>query len=63
MHDQGGAPHALLGTSRVSTPIENIEIDLRIGGVFRADMVNDDTGDVYPNSGVYTVIDPPSTLA
>jgi uncharacterized protein YndB with AHSA1/START domain len=51
------------GPAGVSTPLENITIDLRVGGTFRTVMVNDETGEEYPSSGVYTVIDPPSTLA
>jgi uncharacterized protein YndB with AHSA1/START domain len=51
------------GPTGVSTPIENITIDLRVGGRFDTVMVNDETGDEYPGSGVYTEIDPPSTLA
>jgi uncharacterized protein YndB with AHSA1/START domain len=51
------------GPTGVSTPLENITIDLRVGGAFNTTMVNDATGDEYPGRGVYTVIDPPSTLA
>jgi uncharacterized protein YndB with AHSA1/START domain len=51
------------GPTGVSTPLENITIDLRIGGVFETVMVNDATGDEYPSKGHFTVIDPPSTLA
>jgi uncharacterized protein YndB with AHSA1/START domain len=51
------------GPTGVSTPIENITLDLRIGGVFETVMVNDATGDEYPSKGVFTEIDPPSVLA
>ncbi|MCA1712120.1 MAG: SRPBCC domain-containing protein [Actinobacteria bacterium] len=51
------------GPTGVSTPLENITIDLRIGGRFDTTMVNDATGEEYPGSGVYTEIDPPATLA
>jgi uncharacterized protein YndB with AHSA1/START domain len=51
------------GPTGVSTPIENIRVDLRVGGVFETVMVNDATGDEYPSKGVYTEIDPPSVLA
>ena len=51
------------GPVGVSTPIENITVDLRVGGVFETVMVNDDNGERYPSSGVYTEIDRPSVLA
>jgi uncharacterized protein YndB with AHSA1/START domain len=51
------------GPSGVSTPIENITVDLRVGGVFETVMVNDADGSEYPSKGVYTEIDPPSVLA
>ena len=51
------------GPTGVSTPIENITVDLRVGGVFETVMVNDATGDEYPTKGVFTEIDPPSVLA
>ncbi|MDX6200308.1 MAG: hypothetical protein QOJ79_3459 [Actinomycetota bacterium] len=51
------------GPTGVSTPIENITLDLRIGGVFETVMVNDATGDEYPSKGVFTEIAPPSVLA
>ena len=51
------------GPTGVSTPLENITLDLRVGGVFETIMVNDETGEQYPSKGVFTVIDPPSVLA
>ena len=51
------------GPIGVTTPIENITVDLRPGGVFETIMVNDATGEQYPSRGVYTVIDPPVKLA
>ena len=51
------------GPVGVHTPVENIRVDLRIGGVFETVMVNDATGEEYPSRGVYTEIDPPETLA
>ncbi len=50
------------GPVGVSTPIENITVDLRPGGVFETTMVNDATGDVYPNRGVYVEVSPPERL-
>ncbi len=51
------------GPMGVSTPLENITVDLRVGGVFETVMVNDDTGEQYPSKGVYTEINRPSVLA
>ena len=51
------------GPTGVSTPIENITLDLRVGGVFETVMVNDETGEQYPSKGVFTEITPPSVLA
>ena len=51
------------GPTGVSTPLENITLDLRVGGVFETIMVNDETGDQYPSKGVFTEITPPSVLA
>jgi uncharacterized protein YndB with AHSA1/START domain len=50
------------GPIGVSTPIENIEVDLRPGGVFRTDMVNDSDGAVYSMSAVFTEVEPPARL-
>jgi uncharacterized protein YndB with AHSA1/START domain len=50
------------GPTGVSTPIENITIDLRPGGVFETIMVNDADGAEYPSRGVYVEIDPPERL-
>ena len=51
------------GPVAVSTPIENITVDLRVGGVFETIRVNDADGTQYPSRGVYTEIDAPTTLA
>jgi uncharacterized protein YndB with AHSA1/START domain len=51
------------GPVGMRTPVENIKVDLRIGGVFETVMVNEATGDEYPSRGVYTEIDPPAKLA
>jgi uncharacterized protein YndB with AHSA1/START domain len=50
------------GPTGVSTPVENITIDLRPGGVFETIMVNDADGAEYPSRGVYVEIDPPAKL-
>jgi uncharacterized protein YndB with AHSA1/START domain len=43
-------------------PLENITVDLRVGGVFETVIV-DEAGAQYASRGVYTEIDPPSKLA
>ncbi len=50
------------GPPGMSTPVEDIVIELREGGRFETVMVNDATGERYPTSGVYVEIDAPSTL-
>ncbi len=50
------------GPIGVSTPIENITVDLRVGGVFKTIMVNEETGEQYPTSAIYVEIDPPKKL-
>ncbi len=50
------------GPAGMSTPIDNITIDLRPGGVFETIMVNDADGAEYPSRGVYVEIDPPEKL-
>jgi len=51
------------GPDGTHTPVENITIDLRVGGVFETVMINEATGEEYPSKGVYTEITPPETLA
>lgn len=51
------------GPIGMSTPLETITVDLRVGGVFETVMVNDADGSRFPTKGVYTQIDPPSVLA
>jgi uncharacterized protein YndB with AHSA1/START domain len=50
------------GPRGVSTPRESIEIDLRPGGKMRLEMVDDVTGQRYPNSGTLLEVDPPARL-
>ena len=50
------------GPRGISTPRESIELDLRRGGRMRFDMVDDLTGERYPNSGTILEIDPPSRI-
>jgi len=51
------------GPVGMQTPIENITVDLRLGGLFETVMVNEATGEQYPSRGIYTEIDPPAKLA
>lgn len=51
------------GPVGVSTPIENITVDARPGGVFETVMVNDADGSEYFSKGVFTEVTPPETLA
>jgi uncharacterized protein YndB with AHSA1/START domain len=50
------------GPIGVTTPIENITVDLRPGGVFDTIMVNDEDGAEYPMHAVFIEIDPPNKL-
>ena len=48
------------GPEGVHTPLENITVELRVGGIFETIMVNDATGEEYPSRGVCVEVDPPS---
>ncbi len=50
------------GPVGVSTPVENITIDPRPGGVFETIMVNDADGAEYPTRGVYVEVTAPEKL-
>jgi uncharacterized protein YndB with AHSA1/START domain len=50
------------GPRGISTPRESIELDLRPGGRMRFDMVDDATGQRYPNSGTVIDVDPPARI-
>jgi uncharacterized protein YndB with AHSA1/START domain len=50
------------GPRGISTPRESIELDLRRGGRLRFDMVDDATGERYPNSGTLLDVDPPARI-
>jgi len=50
------------GPTGVSTPIANIKVDARPGGVFETIMVNDSDGAEYPSRGVYVEVDAPERL-
>jgi uncharacterized protein YndB with AHSA1/START domain len=50
------------GPVGVSTPVEGITVDLRVGGIFRTVMVNDADGTEYPTQGVYVEIVEPERL-
>jgi uncharacterized protein YndB with AHSA1/START domain len=51
------------GPIGVTTPVGNITVDLRPGGVFETIMVNDADGAQYPMRAVYVDIDRPSLLS
>ena len=50
------------GPVGVSTPIENITVDPRPGGVFETIMVNDADGSEYPSRGVFVEVVEPERL-
>ncbi|HEV7525155.1 MAG TPA: SRPBCC domain-containing protein [Acidimicrobiia bacterium] len=50
------------GPTGVSTPIENIKIDPRPGGVFETVMVNDADGAEYASRGVFVEVVEPERL-
>lgn len=50
------------GPVGVSTPIENITIDPRPGGVFETIMVNDADGEQYPTKGVFVEVVEPDRI-
>ncbi|MGH9017512.1 MAG: SRPBCC domain-containing protein [Acidimicrobiales bacterium] len=50
------------GPEGVSTPLANITVDLRPGGVFETIMVNDADGAEYPSRGVFVEVAEPERL-
>jgi uncharacterized protein YndB with AHSA1/START domain len=50
------------GPFGVSTPLENITVDLRPGGVFETIMVNDANGEKYPMRGTFVEVVAPERL-
>ena len=50
------------GPVGVSTPIDNITVDPRPGGVFETIMVNDADGSEYPSRGVFVEVVAPERL-
>jgi uncharacterized protein YndB with AHSA1/START domain len=50
------------GPRGITTPRESIEMDLRPGGRLSFEMVDDATGERYPNSGTLLEVDPPARL-
>jgi uncharacterized protein YndB with AHSA1/START domain len=51
------------GPVGMSTPIENILVEPRVGGRFETVMVNDATGAEYASKGVFVELDEPSKIA
>lgn len=50
------------GPRGFSTPRESIELDLRPGGRIAFDMVDEATGNRYPNGGTFLEVEPPARL-
>ena len=50
------------GPVGVSTPLENIKVDARPGGVFETVMVNDADGSLYPMRAVFVEVTEPERL-
>lgn len=50
------------GPVGVSTPLDNIEVDLRAGGIFKTIMVDDASGAEYPSIGYFVEIAAPEKL-
>lgn len=50
------------GPRGVTTPRDSIELDLRPGGRIAFDMVDDATGNRYPNSGTILEVEPPARI-
>ena len=50
------------GPIGVTTPIDNITIDPRPGGVFETIMVNDENGEEYPTRGVFVEVVEPERI-
>jgi uncharacterized protein YndB with AHSA1/START domain len=50
------------GPIGVTTPLENIQVDARPGGVFETVMVNDSDGSQYPMRAVYVEVLEPERL-
>ncbi len=50
------------GPVGVSTPLDNITVELRPGGIFKTVMVDDSSGAEYPSQGVFSEITPPERL-
>ncbi len=51
------------GPNGTRAPVEDIRVDLRVGGAFETVMVSDADGSRYPTRAVFTDVDPPTTLA
>lgn len=51
------------GPTGTHTPVENIVVDLRLGGVFETTMVNDETGETYAMKAVWVEVDRPHALS
>jgi uncharacterized protein YndB with AHSA1/START domain len=50
------------GPLGVSTPRDSIELDLRPGGRMTFEMVDDATGNRFPNAGTFIEVEPPARI-
>ena len=50
------------GPIGVTTPIENIKIDPRAGGIFETIMVNDSDGEEYTMTATFVAVEPPEKI-
>lgn len=62
MIDPGHLTH-FWGPTGVTTPLETITVDARVGGIFATVMVNDRDGSTYPTSAKYLEVRPPERLS
>lgn len=51
------------GPIGVTTPLDTITVDARVGGAFTTVMVNDADGSTYPTSARYLEVNPPERLS
>lgn len=51
------------GPIGVTTPLDTITVDARVGGAFTTVMVNDVDGSTYPTSARYLEVNPPERLS
>ncbi|WP_051388586.1 SRPBCC family protein [Arthrobacter sp. 35W] len=50
------------GPEHLHTPRESVQIDAVVGGIWTATMVVDESGEEFPSTAHFTVVEPPSLL-